>query len=62
MLWQSRHGGKGGKGVGESTRFGGAITADSDTPEPKSGVLDSVTDYVVAGRLAGGRLRSDVTM
>ncbi len=27
---------------------------DSDTPEPKSGVLDSVTDYVVAGRIEKG--------
>ncbi len=31
----SQHGEKGGEGVGESTRFGGTITADSDTPVPK---------------------------
>ncbi len=58
-----RHGGPEGKELGESTRFGNAVTAVSDTSERRSGVLDSITDYIVAGRIEeGGRLPSDVTL
>ncbi len=58
-----RHGGPEGKEVGESTRFRNAITAVSDTSEPKSGVLKSITDFIVAGHAEEeGRHPSDVTL